>query len=361
MAKIGIACGGTGGHLYPGLAVAEALAVTGHAVRLYVSNKEIDRVILSGYPQFDSVALPMIGWPGVGLRTLTFGKKLWEACRVTDNEIRDRRLEAVLGMGGFTSAPLIFSGSRRGVPTFLHESNAIPGKVTRLLAGKAGKILLGFGECAKHLPRAATQYTGTPVRGALRRVERQRAAEFWGLEAGKFTVAIIGGSQGARGLNRMVIQSMAELRRLGDAVQFIHLTGPMEGDLLVINYQRNGFRAEVRPYCGERENLYSLADLVVARAGAASLTEIGWFGLPSILVPYPAAAENHQTRNAEIFTGGGAALMVREGKDDWRRLAAAVLELHRDNELRASMSARSAALTVRDAARRVAEEVEHAL
>ncbi|MDR1192173.1 MAG: UDP-N-acetylglucosamine--N-acetylmuramyl-(pentapeptide) pyrophosphoryl-undecaprenol N-acetylglucosamine transferase [Verrucomicrobiales bacterium] len=361
MANIGIACGGTGGHLYPGLAVAEALAAMGHATRLYVSSKEIDRVILAGYPQFASVTLPVIGWPGLGLRTLAFGKKFWDACRLAGRELREQQLDAVLGMGGFTSAPLILSGARRGVPVLLHESNAVPGRVTRLLAKNARAVLLGFAECAKRLPGAATKHTGTPVRATLRRLDRQRMAEWWGLDAGKFTVAIIGGSQGARGLNRMMIQAMAEWRQWRDEVQFIHLTGPAEDDLLAINYRRNGFRAATRPYCGEMEKLYSLADLVVARAGAASLTEIGWFGLPSVLVPYPAAAGDHQTRNARIFITAGAALMVREGKDDWQRLAAAVSELRCDHESRASMAARAATLTVRDAARRVAEEVQNAL
>jgi UDP-N-acetylglucosamine--N-acetylmuramyl-(pentapeptide) pyrophosphoryl-undecaprenol N-acetylglucosamine transferase len=158
----------------------------------------------------------------------------------------------------------------------------------------------------------------------------------------------------------MVIQAMVGWQHLKDKVQFIHLTGSAEGDLLVINYQRNGFRAAVYPYCNEMENLYSIADLLIARSGAASLTEIGHFALPSILVPYPAAAEDHQTRNARIFTKAGAALMVKEGKGAEKQLAREVMALYANRSELAHMSIKAATLTVRNAAQRVAEEVQHA-
>ncbi|MDR0534314.1 MAG: UDP-N-acetylglucosamine--N-acetylmuramyl-(pentapeptide) pyrophosphoryl-undecaprenol N-acetylglucosamine transferase [Verrucomicrobiales bacterium] len=361
MAKIGIACGGTGGHLYPGLAVAEALSSMGHAVRLYISTKEIDRKILSDYPQFQGVVLPTIGWTGFSPRVLKFCKKFWDAYRLSNREVREQKLDAVLGMGGFTSAPLIVSASRRGIPTFLHESNAIPGKVTRLLSKQVKEVFVGFNECARHLSNVETKYTGTPVRSTLHKIEREKAAEYWKLDPEKFTIGIIGGSQGARGLNRMVIQAMVEWRHLQDQVQLIHLTGPTEGDLLVANYQRNGLHAVVRPYCNEMENLYSITDLLIARSGAASLTEIGHFGLPSILVPYPAAAEDHQTRNARIFTKAGAALMVKEGKNAEKQLAQEVMQLHGNTAERARMSIKAATLTVKNAAHRVAEEVQRAL
>ncbi|MDR1146570.1 MAG: undecaprenyldiphospho-muramoylpentapeptide beta-N-acetylglucosaminyltransferase [Verrucomicrobiales bacterium] len=361
MANIGIACGGTGGHLYPGLAVAEALTARGHAVRLYVSAKDLDRAVLADYPAFDSVTLPVIGWPGLGPRLLKFALNFWSACRLAGRETRQQQLDAVLGMGGFTSAPLIVSATRRGVPTLLHESNAIPGKVTRLLAKRVDSVLVGFNECARQLPNVNTRYTGTPVRRTLHKLAREQAAKFWGLAATPFTVAVIGGSQGARGLNRLVIQAMVDWQPLKNDLQFIHLAGPQESDLLVANYQRNGLRAAVRPYCRAMENLYSLADLVIARAGAASLTEISYFGLPSMLVPYPAAAEDHQTRNAQIFVKAGAALLVPEGKRAAPQLARAVSDLLADRDRLARMSAAATALSVRDAARRVAEEVQRVL
>jgi UDP-N-acetylglucosamine--N-acetylmuramyl-(pentapeptide) pyrophosphoryl-undecaprenol N-acetylglucosamine transferase len=212
MAKIGIACGGTGGHLYPGLAVAEALAARGHAVRLYVSGKDLDRRILAAYPQFASVALPTIGWTGFNPRALKFCKRFWDACRLSGRDLRRERLDAVLGMGGFTSAPLILSATRRGVPAFLHESNAIPGKATRLLASRAREVFVGFGECARHLPGVSTRHTGTPVRATLHKIEREQAAAFWGLDPEKFTVGIVGGSQGARAVNDAVIAALQPRR-----------------------------------------------------------------------------------------------------------------------------------------------------
>ncbi|MDD5262192.1 MAG: UDP-N-acetylglucosamine--N-acetylmuramyl-(pentapeptide) pyrophosphoryl-undecaprenol N-acetylglucosamine transferase [Methylacidiphilales bacterium] len=361
MARIGIACGGTGGHLYPGLAVAEILAGMGHEVRLYVSMKDIDRKILSRNPEFPSVPLPTIGWPGLGLKIFRFGAKFFEACRLSSSEIRNEKLAAVLGMGGFTSAPLILSASRSKVPTLLHESNAIPGKVTRWLSSKAGKVLLGFAECGDWLPEGRTVLTGTPVRSSLRRVERKAAASFWDLDPGKFTIGIIGGSQGAQGLNRLVILAMPYWEDLRDRVQFIHLTGPQECELLQANYRRNSLEASVLPFCSVMENLYSAADLVIGRSGAASLAEISLFGLASILVPYPHAAEDHQSKNASIYSDAGAARVVHEGNGSERRLAEEACLLFNNRNLLEKLAGKAGFLNPPHAARRVAEEVQNVL
>lgn len=361
MARIGIACGGTGGHLFPGLAVAERLRASGHQVRLYVSNKEIDRRALSAYPDYEHVALPGVGWPGFGLRTLGFVRAFWRAYRASVEEIRQFKPDAILGMGGFTSAPLLLSASRRKVPTLLHESNAIPGKVTRWLAPRSSRVLLGFSECAAHIDATSVHVTGTPVRGTLRVVDRTEAAAFWNLDPSKFTLAVMGGSQGAAGLNKLVARAAAEWKGEAALLQVIHLAGPQDVDLLTYNYQRDGIRAEVRAFCDNMEMVYSLADAVVARSGASSLTELAYYRLPSLLVPYPHAAEDHQMRNAEIYAKNGAAKVVRESDLAAEEVARWVVELLRDPDQRRTMAASAGAMHPGDAAALVAKEVERAL
>jgi UDP-N-acetylglucosamine--N-acetylmuramyl-(pentapeptide) pyrophosphoryl-undecaprenol N-acetylglucosamine transferase len=361
MARIGIACGGTGGHLFPGLAVAERLLAGGHQVRLYVSNKEIDRRALSAYPEYDRVALPAVGWPGLGLRTFGFVRAFWKAYRVSVREIREYRPDAILGMGGFISAPLILSASRRRIPTLLHESNAIPGKVTRWLAPRTSRVLLGFSECAAHLEASSIHVTGTPVRGSLRVVDRQEAAAFWNLDPAKFTLAVMGGSQGAAGLNKLVARAAADWKTVASRIQIIHLSGPQDVELLSYNYLRDGIRAEVRAFCDQMEMVYSLADAVIARSGASSLTELAYYRLPAMLVPYPHAAEDHQTRNADIYAKNGAAGIVHESESGSTAVAQWVLNLLNKPGEREKMSMAAAALHSGDAAIRVAKEVENAL
>jgi UDP-N-acetylglucosamine--N-acetylmuramyl-(pentapeptide) pyrophosphoryl-undecaprenol N-acetylglucosamine transferase len=361
MARIGIACGGTGGHLFPGLAVAERLRAAGHVVRLYVSCKEIDRTALEPYPEYERLAFPVVGWPGLGPRVPHFCRQFWAAYRMAVAELRSFRPEAVLGMGGFTCAPILLGASLRRIPTLLHESNAIPGKVTRWLAPRTSRVLLGFSECAAHLQANAITVTGTPVRATLVRLPREEAAAFWGLDPARLTIAVMGGSQGASGLNRMLMRASSEWSSLSGRIQIIHLAGPQDSELLEINYRRHGLRAAVRPFCSRMETVYSLADVVIARSGAASLTELAAFGLPSVLVPYPHAAEDHQTRNAEIFCKQGASLLVRESEAGAEALGREVLALLENRALRAGLAARAAALHTPDAAARVAQEVEYAL
>jgi UDP-N-acetylglucosamine--N-acetylmuramyl-(pentapeptide) pyrophosphoryl-undecaprenol N-acetylglucosamine transferase len=358
MARIAIACGGTGGHLFPGLAVAQECVRRGHEVRLYVSSKEIDRSVMKNYPEFDAVALPTVGWTGLNFRALIFLKKLWEGYRLAKSELRDYKPDAVLGMGGFTSAPLILTACRKKLPSLIHESNAIPGKVTRWLAPKVNRVLIGFSECGQHLPRAQTRVTGTPVRTSLAHVSRAEAASLFNLEPGKFTIAIMGGSQGALGLNDMVIRCLPEWEELKDKIQFIHLTGTKDNDLTLANYRRHGFGAEVMPFCDRMEMVYSLADLAISRSGASSLAEIAHYGLPSILIPYPHAAEDHQTRNAEVFVRAAAALLIPQRVGNVPNLVEAVRDLSTRPEVRQEMANCARTMTGRDATRRIAEELE---
>ncbi len=357
--KIAIACGGTGGHLFPGLAVAEELRHRGHDTLLLVSAKQIDALALKGADDQASHALPGIGWPGIFTpRVFTFGMSLFSSWRECGQVYRDFQPTAVVGMGGFTSAIPLLLGRHLHLPTLIHESNAIPGRVTRLIAPLVNKTLLGFDSCANYLRRAHCVVTGTPVRRGLGRIDRAVAAEKFGLNPALPIVLVMGGSQGAHGINQLVLKALPLWHAQRDEVQFIHLAGQVDANISEINFRRQRLTAVVRAFSTEMEHFYSLADVVISRSGAASLTELSHYGLPSVLVPYPAAADDHQTFNARIFQRAGASRILVESKTTPEELYASVAEILSNTSLRQGMAEASAKLAGEDAAKRVAEEIE---
>src|ERR1700722_16229484 len=354
--KIAIACGGTGGHLFPGLAVAEELRQRGHDTLLLVSAKQIDAMALKGANE-NSHALPGIGWPGfLSPRVFKFGATLVSSWRECGAVYRDFQPTAVVGMGGFTSAVPLLLGRKLHLPTLIHESNAIPGRVTKLIAPLVNKTLLGFESCANYLRRAHCVVTGTPVRRGLARIDRAVAAEKFGLNPALPIVLIMGGSQGAHGINQLVLKTLPMWHGRREEVQFIHLTGQADANIAEINYRRQRLTAVVQAFSTEMEHFYSLADVVISRSGAASLTELSHYGLPSVLVPSPAAADDPQSFNARIFEEAGAARILVESKTTPETLHQVVAELLTNKPMRNLMAEAARRLAGVDAAKRVAEE-----
>src|SRR2546423_3015901 len=201
-----IACGGTGGHLFPGVAVAEALRDRGHEVMLFVSEKEIDTLALSGREHFRFEKLPTVGLPSIySPAILGFVRRFNQSLALCRSIYRKFQPHVILGMGGFTSTAPVVAGRMRGVATFIHESNAVPGKANRMTARFVRAVLLGFKECSQFFPTVRTEITGTPIRPDLVRVERKVARQKLGLQADMATILIMGGSQGASGINQAVI------------------------------------------------------------------------------------------------------------------------------------------------------------
>jgi UDP-N-acetylglucosamine--N-acetylmuramyl-(pentapeptide) pyrophosphoryl-undecaprenol N-acetylglucosamine transferase len=354
MKRFAIAAGGTGGHLFPGLAVAEVLHSWGHEVLLLTSEKHIDAVATEGRSEFKIARLPGMGLPrGVSLQTVKF------FVRFASGILQCRRLfsgfgpAAVLGMGGFTSIAPILAGRLSGLPVFVHESNAIPGKANRLNARLAGGWLAGFEECAKKIPSVPCTVTGTPVRGAfLAHPSKEEALRRFGLSPERKTVLVMGGSQGAAGVNMAVMEAASHLPP--GAFQFLHITGAADEKAVAEFYRKAGIPAWTAAFHHAMQDAYSAADLAVARSGAASLTEVSYFGLPSILIPYPFAAEDHQTCNAGIFSGVGAAVLVQERDATGSFLAAEIRRILEDDAVRLRMTAACRGLYKGDAAERVA-------
>jgi len=357
-----IACGGTGGHLFPGLAVAETLHERGHEVLLFVSEKEIDATALQAHPEFRSEKLPSIGMPSmvVSPAFLSFLKRFWESYRHCRSVYRKYRPSVVLGMGGFTSTAPILAARLAGLPSFIHESNSIAGRANRLAAKFATRVLLGFEDCRPYFSGSSCVVTGTPVRKNLGHpIPREEALKVFNLDPSRTTLLVTGGSQGASGINQLLFKTAPLLPT--ENLQIIHLTGKNDDRLAAANYQRDHIPHYVAPFHHRMEEAYSAADLVVSRAGASSLSELAMFGLPSILIPYPYATDDHQKANAEIFVRAGAAELINEREIQPEVFSSALSKWLGNPERRSAMAAAARQLSPEAAAANVADVMERAV
>jgi len=352
-----IACGGTGGHLFPGIAVAEVLRDRGHEVMLLISEKEIDTLALSGGASFQFEKLPTVGLPSpFSPAILGFIRRFGASLSLCRSIYRKFKPQVVLGMGGFTSTAPVLAGRMRGVSTFIHESNAVPGKANRLTARMVRAVLLGFKECAPFFPKARTEVTGTPIRTELKRLDRQVARQRLGMREYLTTLLVMGGSQGASVITQAIIKSLPSLQDV--PLQVIHLSGGRDERLVADNYRRENIPAFVAAFHHRMEEVYSAADLIVARAGAASLAEFAAFSLPGILIPFPYAADDHQSRNAEIFARAEAAILLKESELSGELLAGKIKELIGDAQKLRCMSENCSRLAPENAAGLVVATME---
>jgi len=356
MSRFAIAAGGTGGHLFPGLAVAEVLHKAGHEVMVLTSEKHIDAVATEGRSEFRIERLPGMGLPrGFSLATFGFLGRFAAGILHCRRLFAEFQPAAVLGMGGFTSTAPILAGRLRGLPVFVHESNVFPGKANRLNGRLAGGLLVGFSQSQEHLGSLACTFTGTPVRQALceQNPSKAEALGRFGLQPHLPTVLVMGGSQGASGINMAVMEAAAQIG--AGRLQFIHITGQADEAAVRAFYRKADIPAWTGAFHHAMQDAYCAADLSVARSGAASLTELAFFGLPSILIPYPYAADDHQTFNARVFADAGAALLLPEGEASGARLVAEITRILDESGRGRHMAEACAALSSKDAAQRVAQ------
>jgi UDP-N-acetylglucosamine--N-acetylmuramyl-(pentapeptide) pyrophosphoryl-undecaprenol N-acetylglucosamine transferase len=341
--------------------VAEELIHRGHEVKLYLSNKAIDQQVAQQNPGYDFVFSPAIGWQGLNYKVFKFAWSLWSAYRLCVKEMDAYRPQVVVGMGGFTSAAPLIVAMKRRTPALLHESNVFPGRVTRWFAHKVDKLLFGFKECSDHLKVEKFSVTGTPVRSALKKMDASVSRSKLDLDRNLKTLLIMGGSQGARSMNKFLLNAVPLLGDDWKSWQVLHITGPYDAKLVYQTYERHGVQAVVMPFCNKMEYAYSAADLVVSRAGAASLSEIAYYGLPSLLIPYPHAADDHQMYNAEVFVKKGAARRLNEKKATIRDLARELHALLRDDPYRIRAAEAAKQLYEGEPVKKIAGEIENAI
>jgi UDP-N-acetylglucosamine--N-acetylmuramyl-(pentapeptide) pyrophosphoryl-undecaprenol N-acetylglucosamine transferase len=331
-----IACGGTGGHLFPGMAVAEELAIRGCDVTLLVSPKEVDQEAVKTVHGLGVATLPAIGLTRG--RVLQFCAGFRRSYSESRKLLAQRPAQAVLGMGGFTSAPPILAAKACGAATFLHESNTIPGRANRWLAHVVHQAFVGFPSAAARLHHNNVLATGTPVRPQFEPSDAGSARMALGLEPGRPMLLIMGGSQGASGINQMVMSALPILAREMPELQYLHLTGVDDLDKVRAGYAAQGAKAVVRPFLSEMEIALAAATIAISRAGASSLAELAAMRLPAILVPYPAATDNHQYFNARALTDAGAAMLLEQKTATPEKLASMALDMLRNEQARGMIS-----------------------
>jgi UDP-N-acetylglucosamine--N-acetylmuramyl-(pentapeptide) pyrophosphoryl-undecaprenol N-acetylglucosamine transferase len=285
--KIGIACGGTGGHIFPGLATAEVMRARGHEVTLWMGGKDIEKKALAG-------------WPGKAITIASMGLP----ARLAPPDV-------LLAMGGYASLAPVLAARALAIPVILHEANVIPGKANRFLSRFAGAFALGFKETANNIAHRNMIYTGIPLR---RPVTKETVADWDILKPDAFTILAMGGSRGARALNDMVIKAVTSLHTSGKSVQVIHLTGTEDEAAAREAYLDAGVTSLVFAFLQGMDPAFRRSALAICRAGGSTCAELAKFGLPALLIPYPHAASNHQMANARAMENAGAADVIEESK-----------------------------------------------
>lgn len=296
-----VAGGGTGGHLFPGLAVAEEMAARGAEVLFVGSAFGIEATAIPR-TRFRFEPLVVRGARGRGIRgVLAFARQFPAAMLRARHIVRESKPDVVLGLGGYGSVPVVLAAWSTGVPSVLMEQNVHPGLANRCLAHVARRVCTTFEESASFFPPGKAVQTGNPVR----RLVAVAASASTG-----FTVFVFGGSQGAHTINVAAVDAAGILREKLRELRIVHQTGAADEGWVRRRYQEMGVAAEVLPFVHDMGTAYGQADVVVCRAGATTLAELASVGRPAILVPYPHAADDHQRRNAAVLQAGGAAELI---------------------------------------------------
>ncbi len=305
--------GGTGGHVIPALAVARQLADRGHQV-LFAGTRQGLEASLVPAAGFEIHWIEIGGLQRVGLRRAL--RTLWQlpaSVWLARRKMAEWKPAALFSMGGYVAGPVMLAAAWQCLPVVLMEPNAYPGLTNRRLGRFASKALVSFEETAAHFPRGRSELTGLPVRDEFFALPEKQPGD-------EFTVLLTGGSRGSRTLNRAFRESWPLFSASGRRFRLVHQCGPEGFDELQAGFRESGLTGEVTAFLSDMPRAFSEADLVVARSGAGSVAELAAAGKPSILVPFPFAADDHQTRNAEAMAHAGAAVVAADKDMNGERL-----------------------------------------
>lgn len=330
MKKVIISCGGTGGHIYPGIAIGQVLRSKVKDISiLYVGTETGMEKGLITKEKFEFLGISS----GKILRKLSFTnvlnffkfiKGIFQSMKI----IKTFKPELVIGLGSYVCAPVAVAGWLKKVPVVLHEQNAIPGLTNKALSRIAKKILASFEESIKLFPKGKAVFTGKLVREDIGRLDRDGCIKKLNLDASKKTISVIGGSQGSHRMNTVFFDTLKYLKSMN--VQVLWMTGQKDFETYKSKTGEYGSTVLVQPFFHNINELYAVTDLIVCRAGASTIAEIIKCGIPAIFVPYPFAAHNHQFYNADELVKNNAALMIDEKELTAEALQSMIKELVRD-------------------------------
>jgi UDP-N-acetylglucosamine--N-acetylmuramyl-(pentapeptide) pyrophosphoryl-undecaprenol N-acetylglucosamine transferase len=344
--RVIIAGGGTGGHLFPGLAVAEEFR-----------NRDAQTEVIFVGTEFgiEARVVPREGYPIRFLRAEGFvGKsavrKIKAMVKIFFSIIDSYRIlgsvgpDIVIGVGGYASGAIVFVAFLKSIPTMVLEQNSVPGVTNKILGRFVNSVCLTYQESITFFQQAKTFLTGNPVRLQVLKGSIESAYKLFSLEKGVFTVFVFGGSSGARSINTAILEALNYIYDLKDKIQFLHQTGLKDYETVRDGYRKKGFKGTITPFIYQMGEAYAVADIVISRAGATTLAELTALGKPAILVPYPFAAGNHQELNARKLLEMGAAMMIRDRELKGEKLAESIRELYMNRAMRTEMQRNSRAV-----------------
>lgn len=352
-----IAGGGTGGHLFPGLAVAEEFKRrnSGSEVMFVGTEHGIEAKIIprEGYPiKF----LRSEGVVGLSLlrKIKAVGKlilSIIDANRILQSVLPD----IVIGVGGYASGAVVFIANMRSIPTMIHEQNSVPGLTNRILGRFVKRVCVTYQESLSFFPSGKTFLTGNPIRSKILKGERDSACRLFSLDKDMFTVFIFGGSSGASSINRAMINALNYIIDLKEKIQFLHQTGDKDYESVREAYRKAGVKGTVTSFIYQMTEAYAVADIVISRAGATTLAELTALGKPAILVPYPYAAGRHQEFNAIKLREMGAAFMILDNELKGETIAGYIRQMYENDSIRIEMQRASRGLGRPDASKRIVD------
>jgi UDP-N-acetylglucosamine--N-acetylmuramyl-(pentapeptide) pyrophosphoryl-undecaprenol N-acetylglucosamine transferase len=307
--KIALACGGTGGHIFPGIATAFTLRERGHDVTLWMAGKDVEHAAVKDWPG-KVVTVAAKGFETMSVRAVGTVWKLMTAIRTCRKLMRNDLPDVMLAMGSYACVGPLGAARVLDIPYVLHESNVIPGRAVSLFANRAAAIGACFEETRYHLRRREIVITGMPLRKNI--IEAAAQTRCGGDAKRTFTILVMGGSRGAHSVNEIVSNGIVRATSRGLKFRVIHLTGPVDEEKIRKRYADASVDADVRAFTLDMPALYAATDLAICRSGAATCAELSEFGVPALLIPYPHAARDHQMANARAMERGKAADVVPE-------------------------------------------------
>jgi len=357
--KIAIACGGSGGHIFPGIALAYELTKEGvNEILMVTSQKELDvEIIEKSNLGFKAMAYNPFVFTLNPVRQFLFLLRLARGINLGARILSGFRPECVVGFGGSVSVPVIIAARLLGIPRILHEQNIVAGLSNRFLSLFADKVAVSFDETKGSFSAKKVVLTGNPVRSKFISLDRTRSRDRFGLDRERFTISVIGGSQGAAALN-VAVQDALALMDYSEkkTLQVIHVAGRDDCEAVTERYQKDNIKSRIFSFLDEIDMAYTASDLVIARAGATTIAELAHFEKPSILVPYP-EKRIHQVQNAYFLSDNKAAVTIEQKDLTPVRIKNLILSFKKDKRRLEDMASRLKRLLVADADRLLAKEV----
>lgn len=354
--KVLVSGGGTGGHIFPAISIANAIKnKCPNADILFVgaeNRMEMEKVPAAGYP---IIGLPVSGFDRKHLlKNIKVLFRLFKSVRLADKTVKSFSPDIAVGVGGYASGPTLWAAARRGIPTLIQEQNSYAGVTNKLLASKAKAICVAYENMERFFPKDRIILTGNPVRQELQNdtISREEAIRFFNLDSSKKTILVIGGSLGARTINNSIATG---IEKIPQDIQLIWQSGKgYDTQAKKVLDEKKPENIKQMPFISRMDMAYKAADLVISRAGASSISELCLLGKPVILIPSPNVAEDHQTKNAQALSTKNAALMIRDC-DAQNLLIDTALKTVQDETALKNMSDNISKMAQRDSATRIAD------